>query len=59
MVIRVGTEISGKGIDYQNLGVRHLGSIYEALCMMEMVGHVLLQTMKQIYGQISFIIIMK
>ncbi len=25
------TEIDGKGIDYQNLGVRHLGSLYEAL----------------------------
>jgi hypothetical protein len=24
-------EIDGKGIDYQNLGVRHLGSLYEAL----------------------------
>lgn len=27
------TEIDGKGIDYQNLGVRHLGSLYEALLM--------------------------
>lgn len=25
------TEVDGRGIDYQNLGVRHLGSIYEAL----------------------------
>ena len=25
------TEAEGKGIDYQNLGVRHLGSLYEAL----------------------------
>jgi hypothetical protein len=29
--IRELTEIGGKGIDYQNLGVRHLGSLYEAL----------------------------
>jgi hypothetical protein len=29
--IRELTEIAGKGIDYQNLGVRHLGSLYEAL----------------------------
>jgi hypothetical protein len=25
------TEIEGKGIDYQNFGVRQLGSLYEAL----------------------------
>jgi len=25
------TEVEGRGIDYQNLGVRHLGSLYEAL----------------------------
>jgi hypothetical protein len=25
------TEFEGRGIDYQNLGVRHLGSLYEAL----------------------------
>jgi hypothetical protein len=25
------TELDGKGVDYQNLGVRHLGSLYEAL----------------------------
>jgi hypothetical protein len=25
------TEIDGRGIDYQNLGVRHLGSLYEGL----------------------------
>lgn len=29
--IRELTELDGKGIDYQNLGVRHLGSLYEAL----------------------------
>lgn len=29
--IRALTEIDGKGIDYQNLGVRQLGSLYEAL----------------------------
>ncbi len=29
--IRELTEIGGKGVDYQNLGVRHLGSLYEAL----------------------------
>jgi len=29
--IRDLTETEGKGIDYQNLGVRHLGSLYEAL----------------------------
>lgn len=29
--LRELTEIGGKGIDYQNLGVRHLGSLYEAL----------------------------
>lgn len=29
--LRELTEINGKGIDYQNLGVRHLGSLYEAL----------------------------
>lgn len=29
--LRELTEIDGKGIDYQNLGVRHLGSLYEAL----------------------------
>ncbi len=29
--IRDLTQIDGRGIDYQNLGVRHLGSLYEAL----------------------------
>lgn len=29
--LRALTEIDGKGIDYQNLGVRQLGSLYEAL----------------------------
>jgi len=29
--IRELTELDGKGIDYQNLGVRHLGSLYEGL----------------------------
>jgi hypothetical protein len=29
--LRALMEIDGKGIDYQNLGVRHLGSLYESL----------------------------
>jgi type I restriction-modification system DNA methylase subunit len=29
--LRALLEIDGKGIDYQNLGVRHLGSLYESL----------------------------
>ena len=31
LALRELTEYQGKGIDYQNLGVRHLGSLYEAL----------------------------